>query len=97
MFVSIRESDSIWQRHKHNSEQGEAKSMCNIRCGKVTETETCTFVYGNLVCVGVHTYTIGCICSFSSALAQNGYDRPVCCLPRIIAKGLPEVSPAGDA
>lgn len=27
---------------------------------------------------------------------ENGYDRPACCLHRIIAYGLPEASPTAD-
>ena len=54
---------------------------------------------GVLVCVCVCVRTClwqrlvlpECICT-----EDSGYDRPVCCLPRIIAYGLPEASPTGD-
>lgn len=52
----------------------ESIHMCDIRCGKVTETERCTFGYGNLLCVGVHIYGIGYIWSCWSTLAQRKTD-----------------------
>lgn len=48
--------------------------MCDIGYGKVTETESCSFEYGNLLCVGVHIYGIGCIRSCLSTLAQRRTD-----------------------
>lgn len=52
----------------------ESIHMCDIRCGKVTETERCTFGYENLLRVGVHIYSIDCIWSCLSTLAQRRTD-----------------------
>lgn len=55
----------------------------------------CAFVYG---CVQMRVRARGGVCSCLSAFAQRRTDMTglVCCLPRIIAYGLPEASPTGD-
>lgn len=53
------------------------------------------------------TFVYGCVKMYGRVRARlfvhegigkekSGYDRPVCCLPRIIAYGLPEANPTGD-
>lgn len=97
--------NNLWEQDKQQKDCVWELMYCVWRREEVGEKvrETCTFGYGCAnVCVSsalVWMYTHSCHCLFLPGCVcreENGYDRPVCCLPRIIAYGLPEASPTAD-